>query len=175
MIYLLETFFDSKTLPDDDNLDFSGYNLVHSDHPPNSKRCGVCIYYKETLPLRVINVNYLNECIRFELKIGEKLCSFISLYRSPSQKQDEFDKFRNDLELNLDLAIQNNPYLVVILGDINVKSKIVTRPISKRMYMCQKPFFRSLGYIKWLITRLMYQILILHVMNSFLHPNLIWL
>ena len=67
-----------------------------SDHPSNIKRGGVCIYCKETLPLRVININYLNECIRFELKIGDKICRFISLYRSPSQTQDEFDKFADN-------------------------------------------------------------------------------
>ena len=78
IVCLSETYFDSKTLPDDDNLDISGYNLVCFDHP-NSKRGGICIYYKEALPLRVVNVNYLNECIRFELKIGEELCCFISL------------------------------------------------------------------------------------------------
>ena len=56
-------------------------------------------------------------------KIGEKLCSFISLYRSPSQTQGEFDKVTHNLELNLDLPVQNNPYLVVVLGDFNAKSK----------------------------------------------------
>ena len=90
---------------------------MHSDYPSNSKRSGVCIYYKETL--RVINVNYSNECIRFELIIGEKRCP----YRSPSQTQDEFDKFTDNLELNLDLGVQNNPYLVVVLGDFNAKSR----------------------------------------------------
>ena len=52
-----------------------------------------------------------------------KLCSFISLYRSSSQTQDESDKFTNNFELNLDLAVQNNPYLVVVLGKFNAKSK----------------------------------------------------
>ena len=65
ILYLWETYLDSKTLPNDDDLDISGYNLVLSDHPSNSKRVGVCIYYKEALPLKVININYLNECIRF--------------------------------------------------------------------------------------------------------------
>ena len=48
IICLSETYLDSKTLHDDDNLDFSGYNLVRSDHPSNSKRGVVCIYCKET-------------------------------------------------------------------------------------------------------------------------------
>ena len=61
--------------------------------------------------------------IRFELKRGEKLCSVVSLCRSHSQTQDEFDKFTDNLELNLDLAAQNNLYLVVVLGDFNAKFK----------------------------------------------------
>ena len=65
----------------------------------------------------------MNGCIRFELNIGEKLCSFISIYRSLSQTQDEFDKFTDSLELNLDLAIQNNPYLVVVLVHFYAISK----------------------------------------------------
>ena len=29
-----------------------GYNLIRSDHPSNTKRGGVCIYYKESLVVR---------------------------------------------------------------------------------------------------------------------------
>ena len=63
-------------------------------------------YAFEALLVRVINVSFLNEGISFELKIDEELCSFISLYRSPSQTQGDFDKFTENLELNLDLAVQ---------------------------------------------------------------------
>ena len=125
IISLSETYLDSETLPDDNNLEISGYKLVRSEHPSNSRLGEVWIYYKEVLPLRVINVNYLNEYIRFELNIGEKLFCFINLYRSPSQTQDEFDKFTNNLQLN--------------------------------------------------ISELIYEVLILHVLISFLHPSLIWL
>lgn len=78
-------FISDLPLPDDDNLNISRYNLVRCDYSSNSKRGKVLIYYKETLPLRKIDVNYLNDSIRFKLKVGEKLCSFITLYRSPSQ------------------------------------------------------------------------------------------
>ena len=43
-LFIRETYLDFKTLSNDDNLDISGYNLVCSDHPSNSKRGGVCIY-----------------------------------------------------------------------------------------------------------------------------------
>ena len=37
--------------------------------------------------------------------------------------QDEFEKFSEKLELNLDSLVQNNPLLVVLIGDFNAKSK----------------------------------------------------
>ena len=83
VIYLSETYLDSTVASDDENLEITGYNLVRSDHPANTKRGGVCLYYKTCLPLRVLDIQYLNECINFELKIGDKLCTFDVLYRSP--------------------------------------------------------------------------------------------
>ena len=88
IICLSEIYLNSSNSPDDETSEISGYNLVHSDHPLNSKRAGVCIYYKNYLPLRIISVNYLSECINFEIMIGNKICNFITLYRSPSQNQD---------------------------------------------------------------------------------------
>ena len=123
IICLSETYLDSSTTSDDDNLAILGYNLIRSDHPSNNKGGGVCIYYKNFLPLHVLGIQYLHECINFELNIGGKICSFISLYRSPSQTQDEFEKFIDNLELNLEILCQNNPFLIVLVGDLNVKSK----------------------------------------------------
>ena len=42
------------------------------------------------------------ERINLELLIGDKLCSFIRLYRSPSQSHDNFETFMKNLELNID-------------------------------------------------------------------------
>ena len=123
IICLSETYLDSSTTSDDDNLAISGYNLIRSDHPSNNKRGGVCIYYKNFLPLRVLGIQYLQECINFELNIGGKICNFISLYRSPSQTQDEFEKIIDNLVSNLESLCQNNPFIIVLTGDLNAKSK----------------------------------------------------
>ena len=56
------------------------------------------------------------------MKIGDKLCNFISLYRCPSQTSDEFEKFSKNFERNLDRLFQSNPFLVVVTWDFNVKS-----------------------------------------------------
>ena len=92
---------------------------MRSDHPPNEKRGGVYIYCKSYLPLRIIDVTYSNECVRFELMVDDKLCNFITLYRSPSQSQDQVESFKKNLELDFD-----NPFLAVVLGDFNAKSSI---------------------------------------------------
>ena len=39
--------------------------FVTADHPSNNKRGGVCIFYRTTLPLRVLHISYLSECITF--------------------------------------------------------------------------------------------------------------
>ena len=54
IICLSETYLDSNTPLDDDNLEISGYMLVRSDHPSNTKRGCACLYYKNNLPLRVV-------------------------------------------------------------------------------------------------------------------------
>ena len=71
-IYLSETNLDSSTTSDDDDLAISGYNVIRSDHPSNNKRGGLCIYYRNFLLLRVLSMQYLQECINFELNIGGK-------------------------------------------------------------------------------------------------------
>ena len=74
-----------------------GYHLYRADYPSNVKQGGrgICIYYKNFLLLKVIDIQYLPECNNFEMKIGEKICNFIVLYRSPNQSQDDFETFLN--------------------------------------------------------------------------------
>ena len=95
--------------------------MIRSDHPSNKKRGGICIYYKNFLPLKVTGVRLLEECITFDLIISNKLCSFVALYRSPSQSQDDFATFCDNFEMTLDLASKKNPFLIVVLGDFNAK------------------------------------------------------
>ena len=118
-----ETYLDSKIPLGDDNLEISGYMLFHSDHPSNTRRRGVRLYYKNNLLLRVVNIGYLNECLTLELKVGDKICNLVVLYRSPSDSQDEFETFCDNFEMTLDILVQNNPFLMTAIGDFNAKSK----------------------------------------------------
>ena len=86
------------------------------------KKGAVCIYFKNSLPLKVLDIQLLQECINFEIKIADKICNFISLYRSPSQSKYEFESFADNHELNLHSFVQRNPYLIVVLGDFNAQT-----------------------------------------------------
>ena len=122
IICLSETYLDSTVPLDDDNMVISGYNLIRSDHPSNTKRGGACLYYKSYLPLRVLNINYLIECPNFELKIGDKSYTFIAIYRSPRQSQDDFGTFSDNFEMTLEILAQKGSLLTTIIGDFNAKS-----------------------------------------------------
>ena len=67
---LSETYLNSSFPFDDDNLDIPGYIMVRADHPANSKRGGVCMYYKNCLPLKVLDIRFLHESVAFELRIA---------------------------------------------------------------------------------------------------------
>ena len=77
--YISETYLDSSVPVDDDNLQIPGYSSVRADHPSNTKRGGVLIYNKNFLPIKFIDVKYLHESLNFELRIGGKICKFLSL------------------------------------------------------------------------------------------------
>ena len=65
VICLSETSLDSSISNDDDDLEIPGYDLYRADYPSKTKRGGVCIYYRNSLPLKILGIQYLHECINF--------------------------------------------------------------------------------------------------------------
>ena len=59
VVCISETYLDSNTALDDENLEIAGYNLLSADHASNGKRGGVCV----SLALRLIDVHYLQDRI----------------------------------------------------------------------------------------------------------------
>ena len=62
-------FFDPSIQEGDKNIQLDGYNLLRADHPSNSKRDSVCIFYKETLGVCIVKSLSFNECIICEVSI----------------------------------------------------------------------------------------------------------
>ena len=70
IVCLFETYLNSGFPFDDDNLGI--YIMVRADYPANSKNGGICMYYKNYLPLKVFDVRSLHKSIVFDLRIGDK-------------------------------------------------------------------------------------------------------
>ena len=88
-------------------MNFPGYKLVRADYPKNVKRGGVCICFKESLSIRLVDVpSNLDKCLLCELSYKNKKCVIATLYRSPSQSREEFEKFLSNFEV-LIKAISN--------------------------------------------------------------------
>ena len=100
LVCLSETFLDS-TIPNDDvNTQINAYSLLRADHPNNIKRGGVCIYFKELLPLiRRNDLTNMKDCIVTEINVNNKKCFFTCLYRSPSQSHEELEHFCANFDL----------------------------------------------------------------------------
>ena len=111
-ICLSEAYLDSSTT--DSLLKIDGYNLVRADHPNGIKRGAVCIYYKESLPVRVISLPYLKEALLSEI--------VSVIYCFHSQNNSEFDLFLCNFEKLLSKTSKHKPSLSVITCEFNARS-----------------------------------------------------
>ena len=60
ILCLSETFLNSDISCDENNLQLPGFDLIRADRPSDTNRGGVCIYYRNFLPVKLINIHYLN-------------------------------------------------------------------------------------------------------------------
>ena len=66
-----------KVSNDDVRIRIEGYNPLRVDHPSNKKRGGVCMYYKEHLPIiKRDDLCSLKECLVKEIIVGKKKLFF---------------------------------------------------------------------------------------------------
>ena len=123
IVCLGETFLNSETSDDDPGLAIENYEIKRCDHPTDSKRGGVCIYYRDHLGLESRpELTTLDECLVFETKTGANRIFLCICYRSPSQTSDEFELFSRKWEETIINIYNCSPSAAVFLGDFNVKN-----------------------------------------------------
>ena len=80
------SYLDSTLSSDNEDITIKGYKFVRADHPNNIKRGGVCAHFRESLP------DHLSECLILEVNLKNEKGYLVSLYHSPNQNPDEFEK-----------------------------------------------------------------------------------
>ena len=130
IIALAETHLDSAIdLPDNfcqaSKLHIEGYSFIRRDHPANTKRGGVGLFYKDSLAIIERNdLELLSECLVCQLMIDRKKLFFVVTYRSPSQDHDEFQNFLEHFEAMVMKLQDEDPYCIIISGDFNCRSTL---------------------------------------------------
>ena len=126
LICLSETWLDSTTSIDSNDLSLKCYNLHHIDDPDNVKKGGVCVYYKETLVVQFLQTK-LDQCIASEIIFKNKSKSHvISLYRLPTETPDQFANFLQLFEELLQDIFKLKSSFILINGDFNCRNSNVS-------------------------------------------------
>ena len=73
------------------------------------------------MAVRPVSLLNLNEYLVLEIYIQNKKGYVISLYRSPSQRKDEFDQFLLNFEQLISDRMSQNPHFILVTGDFNVR------------------------------------------------------
>ena len=76
ILCLSENFLNSDISCHDNYLQLPGFDLIRAINHLTQKN-GVCIYYWNFFPLKLIKIYYLNESTTFEIKLGEKNATFL--------------------------------------------------------------------------------------------------
>ena len=123
ILCISETHIDSSVSKDDNALSIERYSIIRADHPSNTTRGDVCIYYNDKISVRQMSNENLPESLACEIVIGKRKMYVITLYRSPSQNRSEFEYFLLSLEKLLCNLRKKDPAFTILLGDFNARRK----------------------------------------------------
>ena len=122
-ICLSETFLSPSVSSTLDSLNIDGDNIVRSDHPSGSKRGGVCCYFKESLPIRILKITPMTECLVLEMLYNNKLVIVSVINSFPSESCQEFAQFKMLFSQILNDITSKKHFFSIILTDFNARSK----------------------------------------------------
>ena len=119
---LSETFLNSFFENDGDRLKIDGYNLTRLSHRSNLWQGGICIYYKEHIPLvSGDDICTLSNCLVVEIRSNNEKCYLTCLYRSPNQKYDEFENLCVNLDVFLSNINHQHPLCSAVTGNFSAR------------------------------------------------------
>ena len=123
VITISESMLDQSISNDDIFIEGFSREIYHSDHPSNSKTGGVCMFFKEGLPIkRRPDLELLQELIVTELTISSKKIFLITLYRSSNQTSELYENFFDRLQVMINQVRGERTYCLLLTGDFNCRS-----------------------------------------------------
>ena len=123
IICLSGTFLNSSIQSHDNRINIGGSNLIRSDHSSDSKKGGLCIYYKEYIPLvKGDDICTLDNHLVTEICSQNEKCFLTCIYRSSSKNHDEFQNFCAKFDTLLSYINDEFPIFSVVTGHFNARN-----------------------------------------------------
>jgi len=122
-----ETYLTDKISDEELEIDGFSQSPLRADCKQAGRpRGGVCLYYKESLPLkRREDIELTSECIVAEINLKRKKIIYMVSYRSPNQTAMEFEDYMQKLQSMYIKAISENPAIIILTGDFNARSPLL--------------------------------------------------
>ena len=96
---------------------------IRVDKQANVRNGGVCLYFKESLPIiERCDLQLIPETIVAEIRLNRKKIFFILSYCYPDRPIAEFEEYVKSLENICELIKKENPVATVLSGDFNARS-----------------------------------------------------
>ena len=96
-----------------------------ADKPVNIRNGGVCLYFKENLPIKErIDLEIIPETIVAEVKLNRKKIFFVLSYCQPNLSSAEYDEYVKSLEQLYERINKENPAVTILTGDFNARSPL---------------------------------------------------
>jgi hypothetical protein len=123
IVALTETHLKPKT-PDSD-IYINNYNLFRKDRLHKSGG-GVALYVSNKFHcIRRVDLEPLtSEIMWCEITFKTHKLLFSTIYRPPNQSADEIELFLTNLQESIDLSINDNPYALTLMGDLNDRCSV---------------------------------------------------
>ena len=116
----------NKDIPNDD-IYTNGFSPepFRADKPENSRNGGVCLYFKDNLPIHERpDLETLPETIVAEIKLNRKKIFFILSYCHPNLSTTELEEYTKSLEHIYGCISKENPAVTILTGDFNARSPL---------------------------------------------------
>ena len=110
-----------------DSILIEGFSpdLIRADRPDDTRNGGVCLYYREDLPIKPrTDLAIIPETIVAEIKLNRKKIFFVLSYRHPNIPVAEFTDYVTSLESIYEKINLENPSATVVCGDFNARSPL---------------------------------------------------
>ena len=110
-------------------LNIRDYCLVRSDLTGLDTHGGICIYYRETLPvIRLPQANHVSDLdlpsytICLQIRAENKKIFLLASYRKFGQTTEQSDQYYKKLRSSLSRLEMENPHMIVVMGDFTMKN-----------------------------------------------------